>query len=115
MLHAVCRFVRLQPGSPQPTSVGYSSGVRPDFCALRRHRSDLPHVALSCGAVPSELPNPASSCKHTGQMYIDWLHVFRCRHLPVAEILTDLVRSSVYTRTEHSTRKVSWTNSSSRE
>ena len=30
-------------------------------------------------------------------------------------MLTDVVRSSAYTRTEHSTRKVPWTNSTSRE
>ena len=69
----------------------------------------------SCGAVASELPTPVTSCKHTGEMYLDLLHVFRCRLLAAAKILTDLVRSSAYTRTEHSTRKVSWTNSTSRE
>ena len=70
---------------------------------------------LSYGAVTSELPTMATSCTHTGQVYLDLLHVFRCRLLGAAEMLTDLVRSSAYTRTEHSTRKVSWTNSTSRE
>ena len=70
---------------------------------------------LSCGAMASELPTPATSSKHTGQMYLDLLHVFRCRLLAAAEMLTDLVRSSAYTRTEHSTRKVSWTNPTTRE
>ena len=106
--------VRLQPGSPQPTSVGYSSSVRPGSCAPRRHRSDLPQVA-NCGAVASELPTPATSCKHTGQIYLDLLRVFRCRRLAAAEMLTDLVRSSAYTRTAHSTWKVSVTNYTSRE
>ena len=69
----------------------------------------------SCGAVASELPTPATSSRYTGQMYLDLLLVFRCRHLPAAEMLTDLVRSSAYTRTEHSTWKESWTNSTSRE
>ena len=70
---------------------------------------------LSCGVVASELPTPATSYKHTGQMYLDLLHVFRCKLLAASEMLTDLVRSSAYTRTEHCTLKVSWTNSTSRE
>ena len=49
VLHAV---IRIQPGSSQPTSVGYSSSVRPDSRAPRRHRSDLPQVAkLRCCGV----------------------------------------------------------------
>ena len=35
---------------------------------------------LSCGGVVSELPTPATSCRHTGQMYYSGLlHVFRCK------------------------------------
>ena len=63
----------------------------------------------------SELPTPATSSKHTGQMYLDLLQVFRCRRLSAAEMLTDLVRFLAYTRTENSTLKVTWTNSTSRE
>ena len=37
------------------------------------------------------------------------------RYFCAAEMLTDLVRFLAYTRTEHSTLKVSWTNSTSRE
>ena len=71
--------------------------------------------SLSCGAVSPELPTPATFCKHTGQMYLDLLHVCRCRRLDAAKTLTYVARSSACTRTEHSTRKVPWTNSTSRE
>ena len=70
--------------------------------------------SLSCGAVSPELPTPATFCKHTGQMYLDLLHVFQCRRLAAAKTLTYLARSSACTRTEHSTWKVSRTNSTSR-
>ena len=71
--------------------------------------------SLSCGAVSPELPTSATFCKHTGQMYLDLLHVFQCRRLAAAKMLTYLARSSACTRTEHSTWKVSRTNSTSRE
>ena len=53
---------------------------------------------LRCGAVASELPTPATSSKHMGQMW--------CRLLAAAEMLTDLVKYSAHTRTEHSTQEV---------
>ena len=52
MPYSVSSVIILQPGSPRPTSFGYSSSVRPDSCALPRHRSDLPQVAkLRCYGV----------------------------------------------------------------
>ena len=107
-------FVRLQFGSPQSTSVGYSSSVRPDSCAPRRRNSGLPQVdKLRCCGVG--VANSGDVLKRTGQIYVDLLHGFRCKRLAAAEMLTDLVRSSADTRTEHITRKVTWTNSISRK
>ena len=71
---------------------------------------------LSCGAVASELPTPATSCKHTGQMYLHLLHVYRCRRLAAAEMLTDLQKLDPQpTHAPKTARGRYWTNSTSRE
>ena len=87
------------------------SSVRPEYCtppstAVTYRRK------LGCGVVATELPDPTTSCRHTGQMYCsDVLHLCQCSLVAAAKMQTGLVRSSAYIRTEikNSTRKISWT------
>ena len=59
----------------------------------------------------TELPAPATPCRHTGQMYCSYvLHLCQCRLVAAAKMQTGLVRSSAYTRNDQKniTRKISW-------
>lgn len=62
-------FGRLQLGSPQPLSVGYSPASAQTPTVLHANTVPTYHSWLSCGVMASEEPPPATPCRHTGQMY----------------------------------------------